>query len=69
MEKENTLYKFFEEITPAELSKLREKRQETSTRDKNLLLKKVAEIEEILTKNFISINLLVNTMKLQTHKN
>lgn len=57
MQKENKLYKFFEEMTPAELSKLREKRQETSTRDKNLLLKKVAEIEEILSKKNIEISL------------
>lgn len=42
------LYNFFENISPAELSKLRGKRQETSTRDKATFLKKVAEIEDIL---------------------
>ena len=49
------LYKFFAELPPAELSKIREKRQETSTRDKTLLLKKVSEIEEILRKKDIEI--------------
>jgi hypothetical protein len=44
---ENELYKFFENLSPVELAKLREKRQDTSTRDKNLLLKKVSEIEAI----------------------
>lgn len=44
------LYIFFENISPAELSKIRGKRQETSTRDKERLLKKVAEIDEILVK-------------------
>lgn len=44
------LYNFFENISPAELSKIRGKRQETSTRDKERLLKKVAEIDEILVK-------------------
>lgn len=56
-EKIEKLYKFIEELTPVELSKLRGKRQETSTRDKALLLKKVAEIEEILHKLNIEISL------------
>lgn len=47
---ENELYKFFENITPSELSRVREKRKETSTRDKERLMKKVIEIEEILQK-------------------
>ncbi len=51
------LYKLFETISPAELSKLREKRQDTSTRDKQALLKKVSEIEEILTKLNMKISL------------
>jgi len=44
------LYELFESISPAELSKLRGKRQDTSTRDKQSLLKKVTEIEDILKK-------------------
>lgn len=57
MQKENKteLYQFIEELTPVELSKIRGKRQETSTRDKSLLLKKVAEIEKILRKKDIEI--------------
>lgn len=51
------LYKFFNDLPPAELAKLREKRQDTSTRDKNLFLKKVAEIEEVLNKKNIEISL------------
>lgn len=52
MQKENKtdLYKFFKNITPTELSRVREKRKETSTRDKERLMKKVIEIEEILLK-------------------
>lgn len=57
MSEKSELYKFFENISPAELSKLRGKRQETSTRDKNLILKKVSEIEEILNKSTIKISL------------
>ncbi len=34
MSTESELYKFFENISPAELAKLRQKRQDTSTRDK-----------------------------------
>jgi hypothetical protein len=37
-----------ENITPFELARLRGKRVEHSTRDKKLLLIKVAEIEEVL---------------------
>lgn len=49
MEKENNkLYDLINNITPAELAKIRNKRQETSTRDKKLLLNKVAEIEEVI---------------------
>ena len=51
------LSEFFESITPAELSKIRGKRQETSTRDKSSFLKKVKEIEEILQKKNIEISL------------
>ncbi|WP_104381344.1 hypothetical protein [Sphingobacterium sp. HMA12] len=47
---ETELYKLLERISPAELSKLRGKRQDTSTRDKQSLLKKVSEIEDILKK-------------------
>lgn len=58
MEKENNkLYDLINNITPAELAKLREKRQETSTRDKKLLLNKVAEIEEIIQKLNFEISL------------
>jgi len=52
------LYKLLENISPAELSKLRGKRQDTSTRDKQSLLKKVSEIEEILTKLNMKISLI-----------
>lgn len=44
------LYKHFENIPPAELARLRDKEQRLSTRDKQRLLKKIAEIEEILKK-------------------
>lgn len=54
------LYKFFEDMPPAELAKLRGKRQDTSTRDKNTLLKKISEIEEILSKENIEISLKKN---------
>ncbi|WP_454060735.1 type II toxin-antitoxin system RelE/ParE family toxin [Elizabethkingia ursingii] len=54
------LYKFFEDMPPAELAKLRGKRQDTSTRDKNTFLKKVSEIEEILSKENIEISLKKN---------
>lgn len=57
------LYKFFENISPAELSKLREKRQDTSTRDKQSLLKKVSEIEEILKKLNFQISLIKNEIQ------
>lgn len=50
----------FKNITPAELAKLREKRQDTSTRDKNSLVKKVVEIEEVLQKLNIEISLKKN---------
>lgn len=56
MSGESEFYKFFKNISPSELSKLRGKRKETSTRDKTLLLKKVAEIEEILQKKNIEIS-------------
>ncbi len=52
---ENEIYKLLENISPAELAKLRNKRQDTSTRDKASLLKKVSEIEEILTKLNVEI--------------
>lgn len=55
------LYNFFKNISPAELSKVREKRQDTSSRDKNLLLKKVVEIEEILNKLNVEISLKKNS--------
>ena len=54
---ENKLYKFFESLSPAELAEIRGKRQETSTRDKSRLLKKVAEIEEILQVKKVEISL------------
>ncbi|MEN5058878.1 hypothetical protein [Sphingobacterium kitahiroshimense] len=54
---ENELYKCFDGITPAELAKLRGKRQETSTRDKANFLKKITEIEDILKKLNINITL------------
>lgn len=58
MQKEkNELYNFLEKLSPAELAKIREKRQDTSTRDKSLLLKKVAEIEVILSKLNVEISL------------
>lgn len=56
--KENMkLYELIDNITPAELAKIRNKRQETSTRDKKLLLNKVAEIEEIIQKLNFEISL------------
>ena len=51
------LYELIDNITPAELAKIRNKRQETSTRDKKLLLNKVAEIEEIIQKLNFEISL------------
>lgn len=54
---ENEIYKFFENISPAELAKLRNKRQDTSTRDKTSLLKKISEIEEILSKLNVEVSL------------
>lgn len=54
---ESELYEFIKGLTPSELAKIRGKRQDTSTRDKNLLLKKVAEIEEILQKKSVKISL------------
>jgi len=51
------LYRFFENLSPAELSKLRGKRQETSTRDKTNFLKKISEIEEILQKLNVRVSL------------
>ncbi len=51
------LYNFIKKISPVELAKLREKRQDTSTRDKNSLLKKVEEIEGILQKLSVEISL------------
>ena len=56
MSKESEFYKFFENISPAELAKLRGRRQDTSTRDKTSLLKKVSEIEEILSKLNVEIS-------------
>ena len=44
------LLDYFQKITPAELARLREKDQRVSTRDKERLLKKVAEIEEVVNK-------------------
>lgn len=55
--KNNELEKFFENLSPGELAKAREKRQDTSTRDKKTLLKKISEIEEILTKFNLEISL------------
>ena len=54
---ENEIYKLLENISPAELAKLRNKRQDTSTRDKASLLKKVSEIEDILQKLDVEITL------------
>ncbi|WP_159479800.1 hypothetical protein [Chryseobacterium sp. 18068] len=56
-ENNSELYKFFGNISPAELAKVRDKRQDTSTRDKASLLKKVSEIEQILEKLNIEISL------------
>lgn len=60
---EKKLYKFFENISPAELAKLRGKRQDTSTRDKKILLSKIAEIENILEKWDVEISLKKNEKK------
>lgn len=54
---EQKLYKFIENISPAELSKIRGKRQDTSTRDKASLLKKISEIEDILSQLNVAISL------------
>ena len=51
------LYKFIKNISPAELAKHRQKRQDTSSRDKALLLKKVLEIEQVLSKLNVEISL------------
>lgn len=54
---ESELYNFFKNITPVELANIRGKRQETSTRDKERLLKKVEEIDEILKKLNVKFSL------------
>ena len=54
---EKTLYNFFVSLSPIELSKIRGKGRNTSTKDKNALLKNVAEIEEILSKKNIEISI------------
>lgn len=46
----NELHDHFLNIPPAELAKLRGKDQRLSTRDKQRLLTKIAEIESILEK-------------------
>jgi len=51
------LYEFINNISPSELANHRQKRQDTSSRDKALLLKKVLEIEELLTKLNVEISL------------
>lgn len=57
MSRESELYKFFKNINATDLAKIREKRQDTSTRDKSRILKKVEEIEEILSKLNVEISL------------
>lgn len=57
------LYNFFDKISPAELSKLRGKRQETSTRDKTTFLKKISEIEDVLEKSNVNVSLKKNDCK------
>lgn len=51
------LYKLLVNMSPAELAKIRGKRQDTSTRDQVSLLKKVTEIEQILQKLGLEISL------------
>ncbi len=46
---QNDLYAFFESISPSQLAKIRGTRQETSTRDRERFLKKVKEVQDILT--------------------
>ena len=55
MSKKKALYDFINSISPAELSKIRGKRQDTSTRDKKGLLSKITEIENILEKMNVEI--------------
>lgn len=55
--KESELLFFFENLTPSELARVRGKRQDTSTRDKKLLLKKIKEVEEILLQLNVEISL------------
>lgn len=45
---QSELYKFIDSISPSELAKHRDKRQDTSSRDKASLLKKISEIDELL---------------------
>lgn len=54
---QSELYKFIDSISPAELAKHREKRQDTSSRDKALFLKKISEIDEILSKLNVKISI------------
>lgn len=52
------LQKFFENIPPAKMAKVRNKMQEASTRDKKRLMKKVIEIEKIVNDLGFSISLI-----------
>jgi hypothetical protein len=42
------LKKFFEAKKPTDIAKARNKRQDTSTRDKKIFLAKIAEIEKVV---------------------
>lgn len=63
--KNTKLSQFFEKISPTELAKLRDKRQDTSTRDKKLLLKKIKEVEDILLQLNVEISLKKNENNLE----
>ncbi len=54
------LYMFFEKLSPAEISKIMGKRQDNSTRDKKLLLKRILEIENFLDKKNMKITVKKN---------
>lgn len=52
------LEKFFSELSPSELARIRGRMQEASTRDKKRLIKKVIEIEKIVNGLGFSISLI-----------
>ena len=57
------LYEFIKNISPSELASYRQKHQDTSSRDKALLLKRILEIEELLSKLDVKISLKKDTIE------